>query len=166
MAGADDEIIWSFTGNDDLIAAGLAPEDDDDTHEDVAALFDNHVSSGSTAPIDLDGGGVEGATATKTPVCSNGSTPSVAGTGTSSGPGVGKRKSAMWADFDEIYETVNGRKIYTKATCKVCKHTLSARSNAGTRHLKRHQKFCRQKIDQAARVQSRLAYNIDGSMHN
>ena len=27
MAGADDEIVWPFTGNDDLITAGLAPED-------------------------------------------------------------------------------------------------------------------------------------------
>ena len=72
----------------------------------------------------------------------------------------------MWADFDEIYEIVNGRKIYTKATCKICKHTLSARSNADTGHLKRHQKSCRQKTNQAARVQSRLAYNTDGSMYN
>ena len=39
MAGADDEIVWPLTGNDDMIAAGLAPEDDDDTHEDAAALF-------------------------------------------------------------------------------------------------------------------------------
>ena len=136
MAGADDEIVWPLSGNDDLIAAGLAPEDDDDTHEDAAALFGNHVGSGSTAPIDLDGGGGEEATTTRTPVCSNGSTPSVAGTGTSSGPGVDKRKSAVWADFDKIYETVNGKKICTKATCKMCKHTLSARSNAGIRHLK------------------------------
>ena len=72
----------------------------------------------------------------------------------------------MWADFDEIYETVNGRKICTKATCKMCKHTLSARSNVGTGHLKRHQKSYRQKTDQAIRVQSRLAYNADGSVHN
>ena len=154
MAGANDEIVWPLTGNDDLIAAGLAPEDDDDTQEDAAALFG------------LDIGGGEGATATGTLVCSNSSTPSVAGTGTSSGPGVGKRKSAVWADFDEIYETVNGRKIYTKATYKMCKHTLSARSNAGTGHLKRHQKSCRQKTNQAARVQSRLANNADGSVHN
>jgi len=61
---------------------------------------------------------------------------------------------------------VNGRKICTKATCKMCKYTLSARSNAGTGHLKRHQKSCRQKTDQAARVQFRLAYNVDGSVHN
>ena len=114
--------------------------------------------------IDLDGGGGEGATATGTLACSNGSTPSVVDN--SSGVGTGKHKSAVWVDFNEIYETMNGRKIYTKVTCKMYKHTLSARSNAGTGHLKRHQKSCRQKTDQAARVQSKLAYNPDGSMHN
>jgi len=154
MAGADNEIVWPLTGNDDLIAVGLAPEDDDDTQEDAAALFG------------LDGGGGEGATVTGTPVCSNSSTPSIAGTSTSSGTIVGKRKSVVWADFDEIYETVNGMKICTKATCKMCKHTLSARSNAGTGHLKRHQKSCRHKTNQAARVQSRLVYNPNGSVHN
>ena len=61
---------------------------------------------------------------------------------------------------------MNGREIYTKATYKICKHTLSARSNADTRHLKRHQKSCRQKTYQAARVQCRLAYNTNGSVHN
>ena len=66
MAGADDEIIWPLKGNDDLIAAGLAPKDDNDTQEDAAALFG------------LDGGGGKGMTATGTLVCSNGSTPSVA----------------------------------------------------------------------------------------
>ena len=114
----------------------------------------------------LDGGGGEGATVTGTLVCSNISIPSVAGTGTSSGTAVGKHKSAVWVDFDAIYETVNGRKICTKATCKICKHTLSARSNAGTGYLKRHYKSCRQKTDQAARVQSRLAYNTKGYVHN
>ena len=139
MAGADDEIVWPLIVNDNLIAVGLAPKDDDDTHEDAVALLGNHVSSGSAAPIDLDGGGGgEGATTTRTPVYSNGLTPSVAGTSTSSGPSVAKRKSAVWANFDEIYETVNGRKICTKATCKIYKYTLSARSYAGTSHLKRH----------------------------
>ena len=148
-----------------MIAAGLAPEDDDNTEEDVAALFGIDVSSGSAAstPIDLDGDGSEGATMTRNPLGSNSnsSAPSVAGNSN-----VGKRKSPVWADFDEKYETVNGRKICTKAICKMCKQTLSARSNAGTGHLKRHQKYCRQKTDQRARVQSRLAYNPDGSMHN
>jgi len=123
--------------------AGLAPEDDDDTHEDATALFGINVGSGSAAPIDLDDGGGEGAMATRTPVCSDGSNPSIVGIGTSSRPSVGKRKSAVWADFDEIYEIVNGRKICTKATYKTCKHTLSVRSNASTEHLKRRQKSCR-----------------------
>ena len=70
------------------------------------------------------------------------------------------------ADFDDIYETINGVKICTKATYKMCKSTLSARSSAGTGHLKRHKKSGKQKTDQRARVQSRLAYNPDGSVHN
>ena len=48
----------------------------------------------------------------------------------------------------------------------MCKQPLSARSNVGTSHLKRHQESCMQKTDQRARVQSRLAYNPDGSVHN
>jgi hypothetical protein len=63
-----------------------------------------------------------------------------------------KRKSGVWVDFDEIYEVVNGEKIRTKATCKMCRSTLSARSAAGTGHLIRHQKSYRQKTDHAARV--------------
>ena len=131
--------------DDVVLPPGLAPEgkDDDDTREDAVVLFDIDVSSGS-APIDLYGGGSggdEGATATGTPVASNSSSPSVAGTSS-----VGKRKSIVWIDFDEVYETVNGRQICTKATCKMCKHTLSARSSAGTGHLKRHQKSYWQKL--------------------
>jgi len=134
MAAADDDIVWPLTGNDDLIAVGLPPEDDDDTRDDAITLFGVDVGSGSAAPINLDDDGGEGATTAGTPACSNDSAPSVAGN--SSGVGTGKRKSVVLANFDEIYETVNGRKIYTKATCKICKHTLSARSNAGIRHLK------------------------------
>jgi hypothetical protein len=116
MVGADDEIVWPFTGNDDLIAAGLAPEDDDDTREDAAALFGIDVGSGPVAPIDLDSGTGEGATTTGTPVCSNGSTPSVAGN--TSGAGIGKRKYAVWTDFDEVYETVMVGKYALKLPVK------------------------------------------------
>jgi len=104
MAAANDDIVWSVTGNDDLIAVGLAPEDDDDTGEDAVALFGIDVGSGSAAPapINLDGNSGEGATATGNPLGSNSnsSTPSVAGNSN-----VGKRKSPVWTDFDEIYET-------------------------------------------------------------
>jgi hypothetical protein len=76
-----------------------SPKNDDDTREDIAALFGIDVSSGS-APIDLDSGGGEGVTATGTLVGSNSPTPSTAGTSSL----VGKCKSAVWADFDKIYE--------------------------------------------------------------
>lgn len=147
--------------NEDLIAAGLPPEDDDDIHDDAAALFGIDVGSGS-APIDLDGSGAgAAATATGTPVGSN--TNSTDGTPTSS---VGMRKSGVRVDFDEIYEVLNGNRVRTNAICRMCKAVLSARSAAGTGHLIRHQKSCRKKTDHAARVQSRLAFNPDGSVHN
>ena len=58
----------------------------------------------TSAPIDLSsnptnaGGGL--ATTTDTPI---GSTSTDGGTGTSS---VGKRKSTVWVDFDEVFEKV------------------------------------------------------------
>ena len=154
----DNDVVYPLTGNDDMITAGLVPEDDDDIRDNAAAFLGIDVGSGS-APIDLDGGDSGGgaATATGTPVGSN-STDGISY--------VGKRKSGVWVDFDEIYETVNGQKVRTAAICKMCKSKLSARSSAGTSHLIRHQKSCRKKVDHAARVQSRLSYNPDGSVHN
>ena len=32
----DDDVIYPLTGNDDLIVAGLVPEDNDDIHDDAA----------------------------------------------------------------------------------------------------------------------------------
>jgi hypothetical protein len=106
------------------------------------------------APIDLDGGGGAGATATGTTIGSNSTapTPSDAGNCTSGG----KRTSPVRDDFDKIFETVDGKDLLTKATCKMCKATLSARTAAGTGHLKRHQKAYKEKMCQRARVQSGL----------
>ena len=78
---------------------------------------------------------------------------------------MGKHKSVVWADFEEIYEEVNGNKIRTTTICRMCKVVLSARSATCTGHLIRHQKSYRKKTDHAARVQSRLALNPDG-LHN
>ena len=61
---------------------------------------------------------------------------------------------------------MNGQKIRTAAIYKMCKSKLSARSSAGTGHLIRHQKSSRKKADHAARVQSRLSFNPDGSVQN
>jgi hypothetical protein len=102
-------------------------------------------------------------TAIGTSVASNTNSADDTNTPTSS---LGKHKSGVWVDFDEIKEVVNGEKIRTKATCKMCRTTLSAGSAAGTGHLIRHQKSCRAKMANAARVQSRLAFNPNGSLHN
>jgi hypothetical protein len=59
---------------------------------------------------------------------------------------LGKRKSTVWADFEEIYVEVNGNKIRTTSICGMCKVVLSARSAAGTGHLIRHQKSCRKRL--------------------
>jgi hypothetical protein len=158
---ADDDDVNPVTGNDDLRAVGLVPDDEDDIQADAAALLGIELTS---APVDLSsnptnaGGGP--ATATDTPV---GSTSTDGGTGTSS---VGKRKSTVWVDFDEVFEKVNGSNVRIAAICRMCKTHLSARSSAGTGHLLRHQKACRKKVDHAARVQYRLAFNPDGSLHN
>ena len=47
----DDDVVYPLTSNDDLIAAGLVPEDGDDIRDDAAALLGIDVGSGS-APID------------------------------------------------------------------------------------------------------------------
>ena len=128
------------------------------------AMFGVDVGSGP-APIDLDGGDAGAATmGTGTAVASN--TNNTDGNGTPTSSSVGKRKSAVYADFEEFYEEVNGNKIRTTAICRMCKAILSARSAAGTGHLIRHQKSYRKKVDHAARVQSRFAFNPDGSVHN
>jgi hypothetical protein len=153
----DDNVVYPLTGNDDLRAAVLVPEDDDDICEDAVALLGIDVGSGS-APVDLDAGDSSGGatTVTGTPVGSTNTD------GTSS---VGKRKSSVWVDFEQICDTVNGNSVQITAICRMCKSRLSARSAASTSHLIRHQKSCRKKTDHAARVQSRLALNHDG-LHN
>ena len=35
----DDDVVYPLTGNDDLIAAGLLLEDDNDIHDNTAALL-------------------------------------------------------------------------------------------------------------------------------
>ena len=107
MAGGD--IVYLVTGNEDLIAAGLSPERDEDVRDAAAALFSVDVSSGP-APIDLDGGDAGAAVmATGTAVASN--TNSTDGNGTPTSSSVGKRKPAVWTYFEEIYEDMNGNKI-------------------------------------------------------
>jgi hypothetical protein len=88
------------------------------------------------------------------------------GTPTSVVSGLGKRKYKCWDDFEQIFENINGNKVRTHAIYKICRTTLTAKSTADTGHILRHQKSCKEKLDHAARVQSRLAFNPDGSLHN
>jgi hypothetical protein len=124
VAMVDDDDVNPVTGNDDLRTAGLVPDDEDDIQADAAALLGIDLTS---APVDLSsnptnaGGGP--VTATDTPV---GSTSTDGGTGTSS---VGKRKSTVWVDFDEVFEKVNGSNVRIAAICRMCKTRLSARSS-------------------------------------
>ena len=98
----DDDVVYPITSNEDLIAVGLPLEDNDTT-----TLFGVDLLVNGSAPIDLDGGGAgEAVTATGLPVGSN--TNGTDDTPTSS---VGKRKSGVWVDFEEIYDMENGNKI-------------------------------------------------------
>ena len=131
----------------------LEIEDDDDIGEDARGLFGIDLSDG-THQIDLDAGDDDGdggvAASTDTH-----------GTSSTGGTGKGKLISPVWEDFTEIKEG----NIRVAAICKMCGKRYSARSAAGTGHLKRHQKSCKAKHDNDKRVQSRLALNADG-LHN
>jgi hypothetical protein len=136
-------------GNDELLNDDEHErelENDNDVHEDAAALFDIDVGD---SPIDVnavDGDGGEG-------------TAMAAGTGTgststhgTSNAGTVKRKSGVWVDFHEIKEG----DVRIAAICKMCGTRMSARSAAGTGHLIRHHNSCRKKKDHAHRVQSMI----------
>jgi hypothetical protein len=131
VAMADDDVVNPVTGNNDLHAAGLVPDDEDDIQADAAALLGIDLTCAlvdlSSVPVDLSSTLV-------------GSTSTDGGTGTSC---VGKRKSTVWVDFDEIFEKVNGSNVRTVAICRMCKTRLSARSSTSTGHLLRYQKACR-----------------------
>ncbi|XP_066341187.1 zinc finger BED domain-containing protein DAYSLEEPER-like [Miscanthus floridulus] len=161
--------MFPVTGDDDLVAAGLSLEHNDDGR-DPFAVFDD-TTRGTQPAIDIDAVDA-GATGIGT-VDSNytGVNGNADGNGTrtpSSGAvsGLGKRKSQCWGDFEEVYEKINGVDVRVRAICKMCRTVLNARSAAGTGHILRHQKSCKQKLDNASRVQSRLAFNADGSLHN
>ena len=122
----DDNVVYPITGNEDLIAAGLFPERDDDVRDAPAMLFVVDVGSGPTL-IDLDGGDA-GAAAMAIGMAVASNTNSTDGNSTPTSSSVGKRKSAVYADFEEFYEEVNGNKIRTTAICRMCKAVLSASS--------------------------------------
>ena len=104
----DDDVVYPLTSNDNMIMVGLAPEDDDDICDDTAVLLGINVGSGS-APINLDGGDGGGGAAPAPAAMAIGT---LVGSNSTYGiSSVDKRKSSVWVDFDEIYETMNGSQI-------------------------------------------------------
>lgn len=73
-------------------------------------------------------------------------------------------RSGVWANFDEVFELGNGKRVRTAAIYKLRKHELTTRSIAGIGHLLKHQKACRKKVDQSTGVQSRIPLNPEGSV--
>jgi hypothetical protein len=149
----DDNVRYPRTINDELVELGQLPDDVDDMGDVVAALFD--VGSSHTV-VDLEGAPVRPIS----DVAGSNDLDSLTSSST------GKRRSAFWDDFIEVTENCNGKKVRIAGICKFCKARLGANSNAGTRHLLRHQKSCKKKSDHAAMVQTRLALNPDGSFRN
>jgi hypothetical protein len=72
----------------------------------------------------------------------------------------------MWNDFDELFNIVNGKRTRYSAKCHYCKKILTALSTGGTGHMLRHHISCARKADRAAKTQSVLNYNPDGSVRN
>jgi hypothetical protein len=123
--------------------------------EDVVALFGSSV-----APINLDVSVAEGGASDE------GSNSNSNGASLAT---IGKRpRSAIWNDYDEVFETVNGKTIRSTARCKFCKaeFALFAGSSVGTGHFLRHHKVYRKKANHAYMVKSRLALNPVGYVHN
>lgn len=91
MAGeTDDDAIYPVTGNEDLTAARLPPEHDDDGR-DAYALFGNDVGSWHVSIyLDDDAAGAATITTTETTVASN--THNTSDTPSSAGAASGKHK--------------------------------------------------------------------------
>jgi hypothetical protein len=145
MDDDDDNGRYPRTINEELVELGQLPDDVDDMGDAAAALF-GVDSTHNLGPVSDAAGSNELDSLTSS--------------------STGKRRSAIWDDFTEVAENHNGKKVCIAGICKFCKARLSANSNAGTRHLLRHQKSCKKKSDHAAMVQTRLALNPDGSFKN
>ncbi|XP_066336333.1 zinc finger BED domain-containing protein RICESLEEPER 2-like [Miscanthus floridulus] len=158
MAGSGDND--GPTINDELRSLGQIPDDEDDMGDAAHLLFGR-----SAPPTNRDDGADGGAPAASAAAGASAAAPSDAASLASSTTGTGKRRSPVWADFEEVKEVVDGEQVVS-AICKLCRHRLSGKSANGTGHLKRHLISCKKKVDRANAVQSRLALNPDGSYRN
>lgn len=77
-----------------------------------------------------------------------------------------KSTSDVWNDFEQLFKDINGKKVRYAAKCLYCKSQLTASSTAGTGHLKRHHITCASKAQRAAKTQSLIQFNADGSVRS
>jgi hypothetical protein len=93
-------------------------------------------------------------------------TASTASTETTSYKRGRKSTSDVWNDFEQLFKDINGKKVRYAAKCLYCKSQLTASSTAGTGHLKRHRITCASKAQRAAKTQSLIQFNADGSVRS
>jgi hypothetical protein len=77
-----------------------------------------------------------------------------------------KLTSDVWDDFNEIFKELDGKQVRYAATCRFCKSQLTAPSNGGTGHLRRHCKACAAKSQNIGKTQCVLQFNADGSVRS
>jgi hypothetical protein len=77
-----------------------------------------------------------------------------------------KSTSDVWNDFEQLFKDINGKKVRYAAKCLYCKSQLTASSTAGNGHLKRHRSTCASKAQRAAKTQSLIQFNADGSVRS
>jgi hypothetical protein len=68
----------------------------------------------------------------------------------------------VWQDMHEVKKVIGGKEIRVGTICTVCKSRLSASSNGGTGHLRRHFKSCKRKSLASSSSQSHLHFGSDG----
>jgi hypothetical protein len=77
-----------------------------------------------------------------------------------------KSTSDAWNDFEQLFKDINGKKVRCAAKCLYCKSQLTASSTAGTGHLKQRRSTCASKAQRAAKTQSLIQFNADGSIRS
>jgi hypothetical protein len=109
---------------------------------DSAGAGDGAVGASASSPVDVDA----------SPIVS---TAKMIGMSRAS-------RSDVWQDMDEVKKVIGGKAIRVGTICTVCKSRLSASSNGGTGHLRRHFKSCKRKSLASSSSQSHLHFGSDG----
>ena len=138
MAESDEETV-EVGMNEELRLCGMAGDDEEENMaEDLDALFGGGggASDGTAAnPIGVDGDGA-----------GDGSAPLPDGNNV-------KRPrpstSPVWADYEKLFKTINGKTVRYGARCLHCSKVYSGLSSGGTGHLSRYILVCVKKREKS-----------------